>query len=45
MAIQNNRLTEEQYEQNFADIRPPFERPPVPPRGNLDLEFILKTNS
>ncbi|TAL51726.1 MAG: NAD(P)-dependent oxidoreductase, partial [Chitinophagaceae bacterium] len=25
MAIQNNRLTEEQYEQNFADIRPPFE--------------------
>src|SRR5678816_1037205 len=25
MAIQNNRLTSEQYEQNFADIRPPFE--------------------
>src|SRR6185436_1334737 len=25
MAIQNNRLTNEQYEQNFADIRPPFE--------------------
>src|SRR5688572_7201171 len=25
MAIQNNRLTKEQYEQNFADIRPPFE--------------------
>jgi glutamate synthase (NADPH/NADH) small chain len=25
MAIQNNRLTDEQYEQNFADIRPPFE--------------------
>ena len=25
MAIQNNRLTTEQYEQNFADIRPPFE--------------------
>ncbi|CAF3772372.1 unnamed protein product [Rotaria socialis] len=25
MAIQNNRLTLEQYEQNFADIHPPFE--------------------
>ena len=25
MAITNNRLTSEQYEQNFADIRPPFE--------------------
>lgn len=25
MSIQNNRLTKEQYEQNFADIRPPFE--------------------
>ncbi|HLG41623.1 MAG TPA: FAD-dependent oxidoreductase, partial [Chitinophagaceae bacterium] len=25
MAIQNNRLSKEQYEQNFADIRPPFE--------------------
>ena len=25
MAIQNNRLTTEQYEKNFADIRPPFE--------------------
>src|SRR5882672_8331170 len=25
MAINNNRLTEEQYEENFADIRPPFE--------------------
>jgi glutamate synthase (NADPH/NADH) small chain len=25
MAIQNNRLTSEQYEQNFADIHPPFE--------------------
>ena len=25
MAIQNNRLTSEQYEQNFNDIRPPFE--------------------
>src|SRR6478735_7268942 len=25
MAIQNNRLTKEEYEQNFADIRPPFE--------------------
>jgi len=25
MAIENNRLTKEQYEQNFADIRPPFE--------------------
>ncbi len=25
MAIVNNRLTNEQYEQNFADIRPPFE--------------------
>src|ERR1043165_723018 len=25
MAIQNNRLTKEQYEENFADIRPPFE--------------------
>src|SRR6266550_1752474 len=25
MAIQNNRLTPEQYEENFADIRPPFE--------------------
>jgi glutamate synthase (NADPH/NADH) small chain len=25
MAIQNNRLTNEQYQQNFADIRPPFE--------------------
>lgn len=25
MAIQNNRLTNEQYEQNFADIHPPFE--------------------
>lgn len=25
MAIQNNRLTREQYEANFADIRPPFE--------------------
>lgn len=25
MAIINNRLTEEQYEQNFSDIRPPFE--------------------
>lgn len=25
MAIQNNRLTKEQYEANFADIRPPFE--------------------
>ena len=25
MAIQNNRLTEDQYEENFADIRPPFE--------------------
>lgn len=25
MSIQNNRLTNEQYEQNFADIRPPFE--------------------
>ena len=23
--IENNRLTKEQYEQNFADIRPPFE--------------------
>ena len=23
MAIQNNRLTAEQYEENFADIRPP----------------------
>lgn len=25
MAIKNNRLTAEQYEQNFSDIRPPFE--------------------
>ena len=25
MAITNNRLTPEQYEQNFADIHPPFE--------------------
>src|SRR5204863_5054636 len=25
MAIDNNRLSNEQYEQNFADIRPPFE--------------------
>jgi dihydropyrimidine dehydrogenase (NAD+) subunit PreT len=25
MAITNNKLTNEQYEQNFADIRPPFE--------------------
>lgn len=25
MAIQNNRLSNEQYEENFADIRPPFE--------------------
>lgn len=25
MAIVNNRLSKEQYEQNFADIRPPFE--------------------
>jgi glutamate synthase (NADPH/NADH) small chain len=25
MAIQNNRLTTDQYEKNFADIRPPFE--------------------
>ena len=25
MAIQNNRLSNEQYEANFADIRPPFE--------------------
>src|SRR5688572_5965760 len=25
MAIVNNRLLKEQYEQNFADIRPPFE--------------------
>jgi dihydropyrimidine dehydrogenase (NAD+) subunit PreT len=25
MAIENNRLTKEQYEQNFSDIHPPFE--------------------
>jgi len=25
MAIEKNRLTQEQYDQNFADIRPPFE--------------------
>lgn len=25
MSIQNNRLSSEQYEQNFTDIRPPFE--------------------
>jgi glutamate synthase (NADPH/NADH) small chain len=25
MAIESNRLTNEQYEQNFSDIRPPFE--------------------
>jgi dihydropyrimidine dehydrogenase (NAD+) subunit PreT len=25
MAIQNNRLSNEQYEQNFADIHPPYE--------------------
>jgi dihydropyrimidine dehydrogenase (NAD+) subunit PreT len=25
MAIQNNRLTKDEYEQNFANIRPPFE--------------------
>src|SRR6187200_1512752 len=25
MAIDNNRLSNEQYEENFADIRPPFE--------------------
>jgi dihydropyrimidine dehydrogenase (NAD+) subunit PreT len=25
MAIENNRLTKEEYEQKFADIRPPFE--------------------
>jgi glutamate synthase (NADPH/NADH) small chain len=25
MAIENNRLTAEQYEQNFSDIHPPFE--------------------
>src|SRR5688572_12192830 len=25
MAIENNRLTNEQYEENFSDIRPPFE--------------------
>jgi dihydropyrimidine dehydrogenase (NAD+) subunit PreT len=25
MAIQNNRLSKEQYEQNFSDIHPPFE--------------------
>ena len=25
MAIKNNRLTKEQYEQNFSDIHPPFE--------------------
>jgi len=25
MAITNNRLTSEQYDENFADIRPPFE--------------------
>lgn len=27
MAIHNNRLTAEQYAQNFADIHPPFETP------------------
>jgi dihydropyrimidine dehydrogenase (NAD+) subunit PreT len=27
MSIQANRLTPEQYEQNFADIHPPFETP------------------
>lgn len=27
MAIQNNRLTARQYEQNFSDIHPPFETP------------------
>jgi len=25
MAIENNRLTEQQYEENFADIHPPYE--------------------
>ena len=25
MSIQNNRLSNEQYQENFADIRPPFE--------------------
>ncbi len=25
MAIQNNKLTQQQYEQNFSDIHPPFE--------------------
>ena len=25
MSIQNNRLTNEQYEENFADIHPPYE--------------------
>ena len=27
MAISNNRLTKEQYIQNFSDIHPPFEHP------------------
>jgi hypothetical protein len=42
MAIQNNRLTQQQYDENFADIRPPFERPPVPQGGNLDRKFIFE---
>ncbi|MBK9353643.1 MAG: hypothetical protein IPN09_06675 [Bacteroidetes bacterium] len=27
MAISNNRLTKEQYIQNFSDIHPPFDHP------------------
>jgi hypothetical protein len=41
MAIQNNRLTNEQYEANFADIRPPFERPSVPLKARLRSNILF----
>ena len=41
MAIENNRLTNEQYEQNFADIRPPFENKDSGSGGSESLYILL----
>ncbi len=41
MAIINNRLTKEQYEQNFSDIHPPFENKDSGAGGSQPLFVLL----
>ena len=41
MAITNNRLTKEQYEENFTDIHPPFENKTAAHGGSQSLFVLL----